>query len=108
MKNIIDNKEINFKDNKITESSVEIFNNFDFWNGRPITKSFLAWWAFENPNQKLLSLNNTLQIEHIFSKKRSEIEGIKDDKLIELLGNKILLEKSINIEYCGFRLSFRR
>lgn len=97
MKNIIDNKEINFKDNKITESSIEIFNNFDFWNGRPITKSFLAWWAFENPNQKLLSLDNTLQIEHIFSKKRSEIEGIKDDKLIELLGNKILLEKSINI-----------
>ena len=97
MKNIIDNKEMNFRDNKITESSIEIFNNFDFWNGRPITKSFLAWWAFENPNQKLLSLDNTLQIEHIFSKKRSEIEGIKDDKLIELLGNKILLEKSINI-----------
>ena len=35
-----------------------IIENYGFWNQRPVTKSMLAWWAFNNEKQKLISFLN--------------------------------------------------
>ena len=78
--------------------------NFSFLNSRPITKSMLAWWAFYNKNQEMLNLETIFEIEHIFPKKRQEQErSLSDPKKLELLGNKSLLEKKINIRASDYR-----
>ncbi len=79
-------------------------NNYVFGNMRPITKSMLAWWAFNDEEQKLLDLSKSFQIEHIYAKKRYEIEnGLSNARNIELLGNKVLLEDGINIRAADYR-----
>ncbi|WP_294475670.1 DUF262 domain-containing protein [uncultured Ruminococcus sp.] len=81
------------------------FQNFTFKNGRPITKSMLAWWAFHDDTQGLLSLETAFEIEHIYAKKRAEKEPLKAERNIESLGNKALLEKRINIRASDYRFS---
>jgi hypothetical protein len=77
---------------------------YNFYNGRPITKSMLAWWAFQNPAQSLLSLETTFEIEHIFARNRQEKEPtLQDARHLEWLGNKSLLEKRINIRASDYR-----
>lgn len=78
--------------------------NYSFDNRRPVTKSMLAWWAFANKNQSYLPLNQSFEIEHIYAKNRENTDGILlDKKNIEKLGNKSLLEKSINIRVSDYR-----
>lgn len=43
------------------EKVIATFNNSSFDNRRPITKSMLAWWAFNNPKQKCLSIDTLLK-----------------------------------------------
>lgn len=105
MINIINNKPISFEDFKLDEIKLKTsIENFEFKNGRPITKSMLAWWAFTNKSQ-LLPLNNTrFQIEHIFAKKRQENDNtLSNIKNLESIGNKILLEQKINIRASDYR-----
>ena len=81
-----------FENHLFDENSLRTaFDNFGFSNMKGITKSFLVWFAFLKENQQLLSLKEPLQIEHIFAKKRAEINGISDKNLIESIGNKIFL-----------------
>ena len=81
-----------------------MFNNFSFNNSRPITKSMLAWWAFQSDNQKLLSLETVFEIEHIFAKNRQDKEkSLANIKNLEALGNKAMLEKRINIRASDYR-----
>ena len=108
MKEIAEGREPNFIDGKINEANIEAFKSFDFWNGRPITRSILTWYAFENPNQQLLSLDENLQIEHIYSRKRSEINREISDKHLESLGNKIMLEKTINVRASDFHFDDKK
>ena len=83
-----------------------MFNNYVFSNNRTITKSMLTWWAFSNEQQPLMPLETTLEIEHIFAKKRQEVENsLVDKKNLEVLGNKSLLEKRINIRASDYRFS---
>jgi hypothetical protein len=105
MVNIVNNRPVTFADAKFDLGVVvTAFRNFSFSNTRPITKSLLAWWTFSNENQELLSLDTTFEIEHIFAKKRQEIEHtLKNSKNIEALGNKSLLEKKINIRASDYR-----
>ena len=107
MINIVNNKEVNFDDNKFDGNQLRnIINNYNFINQRPITKSMLTFWAFTNNNQKLINLNEEFQIEHIFAKRRYEKHGgLSDEKLLEKLGNKSLLESDINspASDCAFR-----
>ena len=78
--------------------------NFAFYNRRPITKSMLAWWAFTNEQQAYLSLEQPFEIEHIYAKNRQDVDGnLIDRRNIERLGNKSLLEKSVNIRVSDFR-----
>lgn len=105
MINIVSNQPVDFKDYKFEEASVRnALENFTFSNNRPITKSLLAWWAYRDENQELISNDTTLEIEHIFSRKRQENErSLLDNKNLESLGNKALLEKSINIRASDYR-----
>jgi hypothetical protein len=72
--------------------------NYKFTNNRPITRSLITWYAFTFDSQQLLDISETFQIEHVYSKKRQEMEGgLSDESSLESLGNKVLLEDSINI-----------
>ena len=74
MINIVNGIDATFKEYKFDEASVRnTFENFEFTNGRPVTKSVLAWWAFENCDQPLPKFDTVFEIEHIYSRKRQEI-----------------------------------
>ena len=50
---IIEEKEITFENYKFDKNSlIASINNYGFWNQRPLTKSMLMWWAFNNENQQ--------------------------------------------------------
>lgn len=110
MINIVNGVDVEFKDYKFDENAVRnMLNSFVFTNGRPITKSMLAWWAFEDENQKLLKLETVLEIEHIYSKKRQENEKeLKERESLESLGNKALLEKSVNIRASDYKFGDKK
>lgn len=105
MVNIINGVDVTFDKYKFDKDSIEkSLSNFVFDNRRPITKSMLAWWAFTNEQQEYLTLEQPFEIEHIYAKNRQDVDGsLKDVKNLEKLGNKSLLEKSINIRVSDFR-----
>jgi uncharacterized protein with ParB-like and HNH nuclease domain len=107
MINIVTNKDINFEEHKFEENTLRIaINNFEFKNGRPITRSMLTWWAFNNNNQTIPTLNTNFDIEHIFARKRQENDKtLTNTKNLEALGNKALLEDKINIRASDYRFS---
>ena len=105
MVNIVNGAPVEFADYKFDVSIVDsIFNNYNFFNRSPITKSMLAWWAFNDDNQELLSIETIFEIEHIFARSMQDKEkSLSNSKSIELLGNKALLEKRINIRASDYR-----
>lgn len=105
MINIVNGKRVEFQNYKLDRSAIKnALDNFAFTNGRPITKSMLAWWAFENNSQTLIDVNMRMEIEHIYPRKRQENEyGLSDPSNLETLGNKALLEKNINIRASDYR-----
>ena len=107
MINVVTNKDVNFEEHKFEEYTLRIaINNFEFKNGRPITRSMLTWWAFNNDNQFIPSLNTNFDIEHIFARKRQENDKtLVNNKNLEALGNKALLEDKINIRAADYRFS---
>lgn len=107
MINIVEDKEVTFGEFKFDSEKVKsMFNNYVFSNNRTITKSMLTWWAFNKEGQGLIPLETTLEIEHIFARKRQETENsLTDKKNLEVLGNKALLEKRINIRASDYRFS---
>ena len=107
MINVVTNKAINFDEHKFEEHTLKTaINNFEFKNGRPITRSMLTWWAFINDNQSIPTLNTNFDIEHIFARKRQENErALTNTKNLEALGNKALLEDKINIRASDYRFS---
>lgn len=110
MINIVNNEPVTFNDFKFEADKVRsMFKNFTFTNGRPITKAMLAWWAFENDNQELLSLETVFEVEHIYARNRQEKENsLKDTRNLESLGNKSLLEKKINIRASDYRFDDKK
>lgn len=78
-------------------------------NNRPLTKSLLTWWAFQKPDQEFLDIDTPIEIEHIYSKKRQENEkALQDSDSLESLGNKAILEKSINIRASDYRFEDKK
>lgn len=110
MINIVNDKPIEFEDYKFDVTLLKKqFNNYTFNNSRPITKSMLAWWAFNDPNQHLIKLDFVFEIEHIYARKRYENEKSLSNKLnLEKLGNKSLLEKGINIRASDYRFNDKK
>lgn len=105
MINIVTDKEVNFDEHKFDENSLlTAINNFEFKNGRPITRSMLTWWAFNNNDQAISTLSTSFDIEHIFARKRQENDKTLNNlKNLEALGNKALLEDKINIRAADYR-----
>ena len=110
MINIVNGIPVDFKDYKFEEESVRnILENYVFTNGRPVTRSMLAWWAYNNDKQQLIENDVKLEIEHIYPRKRQENEkSLKDKKNLESLGNKALLEKNINIRASDYRFEDKK
>ena len=107
MINVVTNQEVNFDEHKFNENTLRnAINNFEFKNGRPITRSMLTWWAFINDNQVIPALNTNFDIEHIFARKRQENDKVlTNTRNLESLGNKSLLEDKINIRASDYRFS---
>ena len=107
MIHIVTGKEVKFEDFKFDENTLKTaINNFEFKNGRPITKSMLTWWAFTNNEQLLPTLNTIFEVEHIFAKKRQENDRtLLNIKNLESLGNKALLEDKVNIRASEYRFA---
>jgi len=110
MIDIVNGKDVEFADFKFdTEQVRNMLSNYEFTNQRPITRSMLAWWAYNNPNQQLISNDTILEIEHIFSRQRQINEKtLKDKNNLESLGNKALLEKRINIRASDYRFEDKK
>lgn len=110
MINIVNNKPVLFNDNKFDKDAVRnAFENYEFTNGRPITKSILAWWLYTRKDQELISNENSFEIEHIYPKKRQDNDkGLKNTNNLESLGNKVLLEKNINIRASDYRFEDKK
>lgn len=105
MVRLVNNEPVTFENYKFTRQHIkEIFTSYRFTNVRPVTKSMLVWWAFQDPEQQILELDTKLEIEHIYAKKRAENEAtLSDNELLEALGNKAFLEKRINIRASDYR-----
>ena len=107
MVNIIENKEIAFENYLFQEELFRSqFTNFSFSNTRAITKSMIVWWAFSFDSQELLPLDATYDIEHIFPRNRQVKEGgLSSDEVLEMLGNKSVLERRVNIRASDYRFA---
>ncbi len=70
-----------------------------------------AWTTVEcqtlwDDKQKLLPLETTFEIEHIFARNRQEKERtLTNNRNLEAIGNKAMLEKRINIRASDYRFS---
>ncbi|MBQ7077955.1 MAG: DUF262 domain-containing protein [Lachnospiraceae bacterium] len=110
MINIVNGNPIEFSEYKFDKHQVKTaFENYVFTNQRPITKSMLAWWAYSDADQKLIPIDMVLEIEHIFPRKRQDNErALQDKNSLESLGNKALLEKTINIRASDYRFEDKK
>ena len=105
MVSIVNSQPVTFVGFKFEADKVQsMFANFTFNNSRPITKSMLAWWAFQDDDQELVPLETVLEIEHIYARNRYDKDkSLTDVKNLEALGSKALLEKRINIRAADYR-----
>ena len=99
MVDIIKGKDAAFSNYKFDADGLRnTLSNFIFSGNRPITRSMLVWWAFNDEHQELLPKGTRLEIEHIYAKNRSPVPTN-----LEALGNKSMLEKDINIRASDYR-----
>ncbi len=105
MINVVKHEPVDFEGFLIDEKAARTaFENYSFTNNRAITKAMLTWWAYTDCEQKLISIDTTLEIEHIYAKNRYENErSLSSASMLEKLGNKALLEKRINIRASDYR-----
>lgn len=105
MVKIIRGEDVTFSDFKFSEERYRAqITNYAFNNSRAITKSMITWWAFQYDNQSLLSLETKFDIEHIYARNRLDKEkGLSNPQNVEILGNKVLLEKRLNIRASDYR-----
>ncbi len=97
-KNIYNGDSVKFEQYRQKESLVRSrLGEMKFSNTKPITRTMLAWWTFQNPAQNLPPLESKLQLEHIYAKSRhADFKQLENPDALELLGNKVLLEEKIN------------
>ncbi|HCR70936.1 MAG TPA: hypothetical protein DIW23_05800 [Anaerolineae bacterium] len=110
MVNIINGNDATFSKYKFSEAQTRyFFENYAFTNQRNVTRSIVTWYAYTFSEQTLLDVNEILHIEHIYSRKRQEMEGgLKSESNIDSLGNKVLLEARINIKASDYRFDDKK
>lgn len=100
---------MNFEQFKQNENFVrDIFSKTKFSQSKSITRAMLAWWTFQNEKQELPPLDSKLEIEHIYAQRRATVEPLENKESVELLGNKTLLEKRINIRATDYSFELKR
>ena len=107
--NILHGRELYFRDaiqNK--KFFIEQLRNTKFSQSKKITRSMLAWWMFQQEKQELPPLDTRLEVEHIYAKNRVNFEPLSNEENLELLGNKALLEKRINIRASDYRFADKK
>jgi uncharacterized protein with ParB-like and HNH nuclease domain len=110
MVNIVNGVDVTFAKYRFNETkSRSIFDNYVFTNQRNVTRSMITWYAFTFQEQQLLDINAVLHLEHIYPKKRQEMEkGLQSESNLESLGNKVLLEAAINIKASDYRFEDKK
>ncbi|WP_278967455.1 DUF262 domain-containing protein [Megasphaera elsdenii] len=105
MVNVVNKRPVTFSDFLFQPQHLQnVLSNYYFSNNRAITKAMLTWWALQDEEQELPSLETNFQIEHIFARNRQVKEKtLADPRNLESLGNKVLLEKRINISASDYR-----
>lgn len=107
--NIVNGKEVTFSEYRFDSVGIKArFSSYVFTNQRPITRSMLVWWAFENPAQPLLDTDTVLEVEHIYARRRNQDEPLVNRSNLEALGNKSMLEKNVNIRAADYRFEDKR
>lgn len=100
-----------FSDFKFEEKYIRnVFKNYKFTNNRMITRSMVTWYAFTFCGQERPSSDKIrFDIEHIYAKERHNKENrLRNIEKLEDLGNKILLEKNINIRASDYRFEDKK
>jgi hypothetical protein len=109
MINIVNRKSVTFENYRFDKEGITArFKAYVFTNVRPVTKSMLVWWAFHDENQCLLSLDTTLEVEHIYARKRNEVKPLNNRSNLESLGNKSILEKRVNIRAADYNFADKK
>ena len=109
MINIVEGREVTFSDYCFNAEDIRSrFSAYAFTNQRPITRSMLVWWAFHNLKQALIDPDSVLEVEHIYARKRNEFEPLTKRSNLEALGNKAMLEKSVNIRAADYRFEDKK
>jgi hypothetical protein len=110
MVNIVNGEEVTFSKFKFNKNQARAsFENYLFTNQRNTTRSMITWYAFKFDNQKLLDIKETFHLEHIYSKKRQEVEGgLRTESNLDSIGNKVLLESSINIKASDYHFKDKK
>jgi uncharacterized protein with ParB-like and HNH nuclease domain len=110
MVNIVKGSEATFSKYKFNKTQARTsFENYVFTNQRSATRSMITWYAFAFPKQQILGVNEIFHLEHIYSKKRQKMEnGLKTESNLDSLGNKVLLESSINIKASDYRFEDKK
>lgn len=110
MKKLAKGQPVTFEEYKIGMETLKgILGNYTCNHNKPITKSLLTWWAFQNENQELPALSEILDVEHIFSRNRKKLEAPDmSEELLESIGNKSLLERTINIRASDYKFADKK
>ncbi len=111
MLEIYGKRQCDFAEYQFDEAHIRrVLENYKFTNNRAVTRSLLTWYAFTFEGQKRPSPNGSgFDIEHIYSIARHNKENkLKNPDNIEELGNKILLEKTINISAANYRFEDKK
>lgn len=110
MLNLYKKENITFEDFKFNKEDIEnALSNYKFTNNRMLTRSLITWYAFTFEAQDRPQTDAKFEIEHIYAKERHNKENklLKQESL-EVLGNKILLEKFINIRASDYRFEDKK
>lgn len=100
-----------FSDYKFDEEHIrKVLENYKFTNNRTVTRSLITWYAFTFKGQKRPTSDSSgFDIEHIYAKERHNKENkLQNPEMLEELGNKILLERSINIRASDYRFEDKK
>ena len=110
MVKVFNKQPCDFSDFKFKREHIrKVFSNYKFTNNRTVTRSLLTWFAFTFDEQERPSNGAGFDIEHIYAKERHNKEmKLKNSDNLEELGNKILLEKSINIRASDYRFADKK
>ena len=100
MINIVNGKDVTFSGYAFNADELRnALYSYSFTNNRRITRSMLAWYAFNNEKQELIvPIETIFETEHIYARNRTPVP-----RNIEALGNKSLLEKRVNIRAADYR-----